>query len=164
MKELFLMRHGQAESGSRPMPDHLRALTPKGRQDCIQQAHRVHPQATHRLLASSAIRTIQTAGLVSETWTNQGLSSIPPIEVDERGYLAEPDMWIQLASTTDERFSGLWIIGHNPGISALVTVLTGEYMGLSTADMVHLQLDIDRWSDIGYNCGKVAVRYAPQEA
>ena len=158
------MRHGQAESGARPVPDQLRALTPKGRQDCIEQAHRVHPDGHHRLLASSAIRTIQTAGLVSEVWSNQGLDAIPTIEIEERGYLAEPDMWIHLASNTDASFGGLWIVGHNPGISALVTVLTGEYMGLSTADLVHIQLDIEKWIELGANCGQVAAHYAPQQA
>ena len=46
-------------------------------------------------------------------------------------------------------------------IIALVTVLTGEYMGLSTADLVHLKLDIKRWSDISTNCGQVDTHYAP---
>ena len=161
MKDLFLMRHGQAENGSRPLPDHLRALTPKGRKDCIRQGNRVRPSGTHRLIASSAIRTIQTAGLISEVWSDLGHSRIPSIEIEERGYLAEPDVWIQLASLTGDQFSGLWIVGHNPGISALVTVLTGEYMGLSTADLVHLKLDIKRWSDISTNCGQVDTHYAP---
>ncbi len=37
-------------------------------------------------------------------------------------------------------------------------------MGLTTADLVHLKLNISRWADLHANCGEVAVRYAPQEA
>lgn len=164
MKDLFLMRHGQAENGSRTVSDHLRALTPRGRTECIRQGRRVHPENDHRLIASSAIRTIQTAGLIAEVWAESGLIHTPTIEIEERGYLAEPDVWMHLASCSDERFQGLWCIGHNPGISALVTVLTGEYMGLTTADLVHLKLNINRWSDIHSNCGAVAARYAPEGA
>ena len=71
---------------------------------------------------------------------------------------------MDITATSDERFRGLWIVGHNPGISALVSVLTGGYMGLTTADLVHLKLNISRWADLHANCGEVAVRYAPQEA
>jgi len=163
MKDLFLMRHGEAESGSRPVPDSLRALTPRGRQNCIQQGKKVHPHGPHRLVTSSAIRTIQTAGLVTEVWSEMAGATVPQIEIEERGYLAEPDMWIQLAASTEDRYSGLWLIGHNPGMSALVTVLTGEYMGLSTSDLVHIRLHVDHWHAIGVNSGQVVERYPPQQ-
>ncbi len=164
MKDLFLMRHGEAQNGSSTVPDQLRALTPQGRQTCIQQAKKVHPQKDHRLVASSAIRTIQTAGLITEVWTEAGTGEVPTIEIEERGYLAEPSVLMDITATSDERFRGLWIVGHNPGISALVSVLAGGYMGLTTADLVHLKLNISRWADLHANCGEVAVRYAPQEA
>ena len=54
----------------------------------------------------------------------------------------------------------LWIIGHNPGISALVTELTGDYIGMTTADIVTIDLAIDQWSDIRPGSGSI-VRHRP---
>lgn len=41
------------------------------------------------------------------------------------------------------------VVGHNPGITALVTVLTGELEEMPTATTAVVELDIDGWDRLG---------------
>jgi phosphohistidine phosphatase SixA len=40
------------------------------------------------------------------------------------------------------------VVGHNPGITALVTVLTGELEEMPTAALAAVELELDEWEDI----------------
>ena len=86
-------------------------------------------------------------------WEEIGGTPLPTVSVKETGYLASADTWIKLVSLIDDEFTRIWIIGHNPGISALVTLLTGDYIGMATADIVRINLDIEQWSHISMGCG-----------
>ena len=50
-----------------------------------------------------------------------------------------------------------------PGISHLVMELTGDYIGMTTADIVSIALDIPDWRDIAAGSGRVRTT-APAEA
>jgi phosphohistidine phosphatase len=40
------------------------------------------------------------------------------------------------------------VVGHNPGLEALVQQLTGEAHDLPTAALVHVAMAIDEWSEV----------------
>lgn len=155
MFDLFLMRHGKAEAPARGMQDHERQLARRGRENAQSQARALLPGPDHAMLISAAVRTQQTAEILLETWKTLGSDIPTDITVSRQGYLAPAEVWMDLSAMTHHGRSGLWIVGHNPGISELVTLLTGEYIGMATADIVHIGLEIADWASIAPRCGHV---------
>ena len=153
MPELVLMRHGKAETHQHGMRDHDRALAPRGHANARSQALLLRPDSNDLLLVSGARRTRETAQNLMDVWQEIGCSPLPMESVKETGYLASADTWIDLMSLVEDKYTRVWVIGHNPGISELVTVLTGDYIGMATADIVRIDLGIEHWSHISAGCG-----------
>ena len=107
------------------------------------------------MLVSSAMRTIQTAEMLMAVWRDIDRQPVPSVEIKEQGYLAPAETWMELIRISNATTQGIWIVGHNPGISDLVTQLTGDYLGMATADVVHIHLNLDDWADIRSLCGAV---------
>lgn len=156
MRDLYILRHGEAANGPRGTLDHDRALTLMGVESAQKQGQQVAPALHQKMLVSTALRTQQTAAALLDVWKTQPDTPLPEVVHEPRGYLASADTWMDLLSWTDDAVKGLWLVGHNPGVSALVTLLTGEYVGMATADLVHLTLEIDAWSEVRMSCGQVS--------
>lgn len=157
--QLVLMRHGKAENGQMGQRDHDRALATRGMLNAADQAREFRPATGDGMIVSDALRTRQTADALFSAWSDLGEADLPNRRDTPQGYLAPANQWLDLIAmeTTSKR---LWIIGHNPGISALVTELTGDYIGMTTADIVTIDLAIDQWSDIRPGSGSI-VRHRP---
>lgn len=107
------------------------------------------------MLVSDATRTRETARTLLDSWRAQGFTLPGNVKITPDGYLASAEDWMDLASTVDVGYSALWIIGHNPGISDLVTVLTGDYLAMATADIVHVGIRGHSWSECGPGAGQI---------
>ena len=152
--QLLLMRHGKAENGQLGLHDHDRALATRGILNIADQAREFRPVAGDGMLVSDAVRTRQTADTLFSAWSDLGETDLPQRRDTPEGYLAPASLWMNLIAM-ESNAKRLWIIGHNPGISALVTELTGDYIGMTTADIVTIDLAIDQWSNIRPGCGSV---------
>ena len=86
------------------------------------------------------------------------------MHITQQGYLAPAEMWVDLAAMVPDKCKTLWVIGHNPGLSELVTELTGQYLGMATADAVHISLDIENWSALSARCGTVTLHRSGRTA
>jgi len=155
MKELFLMRHGKAENHRSGLRDFDRCLAARGLDNAREQALRIPPKPHQHMLVSSAMRTMQTAEMLMAIWRDIDRQPVPSVEIKEQGYLAPAETWMELIRISNATTQGIWIVGHNPGISDLVTQLTGDYLGMATADVVHIHLNLDDWADIQSLCGAV---------
>ena len=101
-------------------------------------------------MVSDAVRTQQTLQSLLDAW-----DSVPPHHITPTGYLADADTWMDLIGMTDANTRRLWLVGHNPGISDLVLHLTGDWIGMSTADVVHIELEVADWSGVGKGSGRL---------
>ena len=108
------------------------------------------------MLVSDAVRTQQTADVLYSTWRDLGIeeADLPLRRDTASGYLATAGQWMDLI-VMQSGHPRLWIVGHNPGISHLVMELTGDYIGMTTADIVSIALDIPGWPDIAADSGRV---------
>lgn len=120
---LLLMRHGKAE-GSSGQPDHERALADRG----AGQAQLVGEYLTaqnvqvSRVLVSDAVRTAQTweavaaamPGFDGETTLHEDIYAGGPAEV------------LQLLRTVGPEHPVVMVVGHEPTISALTSLLAEE--------------------------------------
>lgn len=164
MKELFLMRHGKAESHRIGLRDFDRCLAPRGLENARGQALRIPPSPQQHMLVSNAMRTLQTAEMLQHTWESLDNLTVPRMEIKEQGYLASAETWMEIIRMANASIRGLWIVGHNPGISDLVTQLTGDYLGMATADIVQIQLNLDKWTEIRGLCGAVKSHHTGRDA
>lgn len=140
MRTLILMRHGaavDAEDGD----DYGRALTAEGRKDVSRQAMRlVEASVPDCIIASSALRTSETA-LLMASFLKQELTVLLKPSL----YHASANDYLALIQQQSATLKKLLIIGHNPAISALVSLLTGQvnlWMEPAAMAIVHAPLDL----------------------
>jgi phosphohistidine phosphatase len=145
MKTLYVLRHGQAvpegESGS----DQERALTARGRAEVLRTAHYLSERAKppSLVLSSSATRARQTAELCLPA-----LPGPPQLLMLDGLYLAEPPSYLAALATRAEPHAAALLVGHNPGLEALIYVLTDRSEHLATASLVEIALPIAAWSEL----------------
>jgi phosphohistidine phosphatase SixA len=115
--QIVLMRHGKAENSQMGQRDHDRALATRGMLNAADQAREFRPATGDGMIVSDALRTRQTADALFSAWSDLGEADLPNRRDTPQGYLAPANQWLDLIAmeTTSKR---LWIIGHNPGISA----------------------------------------------
>ena len=85
------------------------------------------------------------------------------IRFDERIYEASPQTLIKVLSEVDDEVRSAMVVGHNPGMEGLIRSLTGEVTAMPTAAFAVIDLDIKKWSDIGYQTGKLVEVLRPKE-
>jgi phosphohistidine phosphatase len=146
MRQLLLVRHGEAEPAPHGGSDAERALTANGRAD-VQAAADAIAQARlniERVLVSTARRTLETAAILDDQ-----LHFIRPPEQQDKLYLASPSGILQLLEHCPASCRTVVVIGHNPGLSELIERLTSgdQTIGLRTAGVCLLTFASDGWRD-----------------
>jgi phosphohistidine phosphatase len=98
------------------------------------------------ILCSSAVRTHHTALLVAKACNYVG-----KIRQTRKLYLGEPQAYIEVLRKVAEKYERVLVVGHNPGLEALMETLTGEALAMPTAALAHIELSLKRWSDFDLN-------------
>ena len=152
LRRLIIIRHGETEVYSRS--DHQRALTSRG----VYALGHTRAKLQSVLEELSAVDDLEVwvsdARRAQETWTTleRGLD-IPPhvslvVRRDAELYLATQDTLYQRLIEADLNMQTskiILIIGHNPGLSDLVSLLTCRPHTLDTGALVALGFEDDRW-------------------
>ncbi|MGI4896645.1 MAG: SixA phosphatase family protein [Janthinobacterium lividum] len=144
MPTLVVVRHAKADPPL-GLQDIARPLTDRGRADA-QAAGRwlaanVHPPEL--LLTSPARRTEETTARLLAGWGVE-----PPIVDEERVYEASLGDLLRIVRglDTERAESTVVLVGHNPGLSALVETLTGEVQQLRTCGIAVVEVE-GGWAD-----------------
>lgn len=144
MLQLYILRHAQAKSSS-AVGDFGRELTAAGRIQAAKAAEHfaeVLSAAEHPLdavLASSATRTKQTADVLAQVID-------APVSYSQEMYLATESDLRLLIESLDDKCRSVLLVGHNAGVSDLVSYLSGTHCGLGTAGVAHLDCPAESWS------------------
>jgi len=147
MRQLILLRHGEAQTAPPGGSDWERPLTAQGRtevQDAAQAIAQAHLDI-ERVLVSTARRTLETAGIIIER-----LRIAKAAEQLEALYLAAPMGLLQALTRCSAGCRTVMVIGHNPGLSELACRLTaGEQpFSLRTAGVCLLSFASEGWRDL----------------
>jgi phosphohistidine phosphatase len=145
MKTLYVLRHGQATPEGEAGSDRERALTPRGRAEVQRTAQYLSGRAQQPslILTSSATRARQTAELCAA-----GSGGAPVLVALDGLYLAEPPSYLAALATRAEPHGAALVVGHNPGLEALIYVLTDRSEHLATASLVEIALPIAAWTEL----------------
>jgi phosphohistidine phosphatase len=117
-RRLFLIRHAKAEPHGRT--DAKRKLAPRGESDAREIGTWLAEEGVQSGLAvvSPARRAVQTWELATE-----GLGRSPRTVLDDRVYEASVEDLLEVIHEVTPQTRTLVIVGHNPSIQVLATVL-----------------------------------------
>jgi phosphohistidine phosphatase len=161
MKTLLVLRHAKSSWNDPARDDHERPLNKRGRRDGPRMGELVREYGLipDIVISSDAVRARLTAEAVAEEARYAG-----EILLDRRLYMASPADILSLLRTVRENARTVMIVGHNPGLEAMVEQLTGERPDLPTAALAHIVLPIDQWRDLRLSTrGTLAGHWRPKE-
>nr|WP_091696852.1 histidine phosphatase family protein [Algoriphagus locisalis] len=148
MKQLFLLRHGEA--GFSQGSDFQRQLTKKGRDslDRMGKSLETTLKSVDLMYCSAARRTVETAELIEKY-----------IHIKDRIftmdiYEGNVGSMISLLENTAPDVENCLFIGHNPTISLLLSHISNEnYIGLQPGMMAVIDLQVPEWKMLGLGTG-----------
>lgn len=156
MKTLYVLRHGKAVQEAQD--DFHRTLAPRGQRDADAVGRwlngRLAPDSPG--LVSAALRTRETAERVA---AQTGWNAPDPLM---EGYLASDWFWAQhIMAWTHPADAGL-VVGHNPGVSGLVELLSGQTEWLPTCGLVAIQFEVAEWNHVSRGTGELMEVWTPK--
>lgn len=145
MKTLLILRHAKSSWDDPGLRDHDRPLNPRGVRDAPRMGRLMVEEdlVPERIISSTAVRAQSTAELAANA-----MPDAPEIETTRELYLASPHTYLEALADYAGDAETVMVVGHNPGITALVTVLTGELEEMPTAALAAVELEIEEWRDI----------------
>lgn len=161
MKTLLLLRHAKSSWDHADLKDHDRPLSPRGARDAprIGRLLAERDLAPTRILTSTAVRAVSTAELVAAA-----CGGSPPIETLEALYLAAPEAYMAAVRDHGGEADRLLLVGHNPGLTTLVTRLTGACEPMPTAALARVEFEAGAWGDVAAGApGRLVDLWRPEE-
>ncbi|MFV0507074.1 MAG: SixA phosphatase family protein [Bacteroidales bacterium] len=155
MKTLVLMRHSKAESFGYE-DDYNRALTERGKDDAryigmVLVQRNIIPQA---ILASSALRTRQTAMVVAETLSldYQKIAK----EWDALYECQSSDVFLSEIQSIDEHSDIALVVAHSPLVQYIAQLLCNEKIfDFPTSQTLVVEFEQCKWEDLDYGKGRL---------
>lgn len=145
MKTLLLLRHAKSSWKKPTLADHARPLNKRGQHDAplvgawLPLQHLV----PDLVLSSTAVRARDTAQAVIDASGYRGeWRGLPQL------YHATPADLVAVLQTLPQATQQVLVVGHNPGLEELVTLLTGETITLPTAALAQLVLPLSSWAKL----------------
>ncbi|HLU57916.1 MAG TPA: histidine phosphatase family protein [Pseudonocardia sp.] len=141
-RRLVVVRHAKS-AWPDGVPDAERPLNPRGRRDAPAAGRwiRDHVGRVDAVVCSPATRTRQTWARIAAE-----LDGPPDAVFDERVYAATVDELLDVVRDLPADARTAVLIGHNPGVTELVAVLTGERPEMKTSSVAVLDLT-GTWAD-----------------
>lgn len=156
MKKLTLIRHAKSSWKEPDMSDFERPLNKRGLEDLPGLVERTTQQLPRPdlLIFSGAERTRLTQKPLSEAWK---LSDREVLERHE-AYEASVQTLLQLLQQQPDSCEHLVLVGHNPGMSDLLSLLNAQpAQDFPTSAFAHLELAISSWNEVIPACGDLLI-------
>ena len=158
MKKLLLIRHAKAEKDI-VGKDFDRPLKYTGIQDATFMADRIKENSIvpQYIVTSPALRTTTTAEIFADHL------HLPDAEQNKLIYEASQKTWLQVINQLPDNYDFIAIVGHNPGISQILTYLTGEAREVHTCTVAQIEFEAEDWALISGDMGKLTFYSSPKE-
>jgi phosphohistidine phosphatase len=161
MRTLHLLRHAKSDWNDERLPDHERPLAPRG----IKAAHRLAdhleeaPLEVGLVLCSTAVRTRETLKLI-----RPALGKVE-VKFEDDLYGAGADELEKRLRRLPRKVAAVMVIGHNPGIEALASVLLGPVAPghFPTGALASLRFSADDWKSIREGDAELTRFVTPKE-
>ena len=156
-RRLVLLRHAKSD-WSTELPDDQRPLAPRGRREAPRAGRwlRGHVDHIDLVLCSPATRARTTWELAAAT-----LADAPPVRLDPEVYAASAGTLQALVHGLPDEAQTVVLVGHNPAIENLITVLTGEEWTMKTSSIAVISWP-GSWSDAEPANARLEARATPR--
>lgn len=144
-KQLILIRHANARSGTLDLADFDRTLDSVGVKEAQEMAFRFRNRRLipDLMVSSPAIRAISTAKIFAGIWDKEHHSIIEKSTL----YEASIPKLLGVVNALDNDASSAAIFGHNPEISALAGYLTVEGLyTMPTCGILVISFEVEAWN------------------
>lgn len=144
-RTLILLRHAKSDWSGQEA-DVERPLAKRG----LRQA----PHAGRwlaRSFDSIDLAVVSPANRARSTWEIAAaeLDKRPPIRIEDRAYAASARQLLGVVRDLSDDAETVVLVGHNPGIEDLVSLLTGEWVSMPTSAIAVIGLD-GPWASAGH--------------
>lgn len=127
-RTLVVIRHAKSD-WTHDLPDERRPLNPRGRREAPLIGEWVAGN-----VGDVDLVLCSTAARARETLARSGVTA-KTVRYDERVYAASPQDLMSVLDEVSDDVGTVAVVGHNPGLSELVGVLTGEAVELKTSSV-----------------------------
>lgn len=161
MKTLLILRHAKSSWNNANLADHERPLNKRGKRDAPRMGKLLAEKelTPDLIITSSAERALTTAEQVA---LSSGYEQ--EIVVTRQLYHGDPEDYFEVLQEKGDPHNLVMVVGHNPGMEALVEDLTESYELMPTAALVQVALPIESWSDLAEGVvGELMGMWRPKE-
>ena len=143
MKTIILTRHAKSSWKTDATSDFERPLNKRGIDDAPVMAKRLQAQGPlpQLIVSSTATRALQTSEMLM---TNLAMDK-SLLTTTDAIYEAPARALIDQIKLMPADIEVAMMVGHNPGISELVSNLCGEHVDMPTAALAHAQSGNESW-------------------
>jgi phosphohistidine phosphatase len=151
MKRLYLLRHAKSSWDDPSIADDERPLSPRGRKAAVRMARHLGREAIRPdlVLCSTALRARETYERIAPALGD------PPTRTENGLYGATAEALLERLRRVPEETGSVMLIGHNPGLQHLVTLLATRGPELRrvrtkypTCALASLDLGSRAWSEL----------------
>ena len=162
MKFLTVIRHAKSSWKDRRIADMSRPLNKRGRSNAPEMGARLDYRGIRfvNFYTSPALRATETAVMLAD-----------PLKFSKKAIISEPALYtfnyeelLHWLRYLDDDIANLAFVGHNPAITDLVNFLAlSDLENIPTCGIVHMQLDIACWSELGAGNGHIDFIIYPKQ-
>ena len=162
MKILTLVRHAKSSWKDPGLADFDRPLNKRGKNDAPMMGQRLieYKVSPDLIITSPANRALTTAKVIAQEigYPNKKLV------IDKQVYLATTYGLLEAVKKVDNAHREVLLVGHNPDLTELANVLTGEVIdNIPTCGVVRMKFDISAWKDLGKQQGELVLFDYPKK-
>jgi phosphohistidine phosphatase len=160
MKTLVLMRHAKSSWNDENLTDFERPLNHRGENAAkIMGTYLKNRKVILDLvLTSPAVRARRTTEIVMKAAKQK-----PEVRLEERIYEAPVGRLLETISQIESGRNSVLLVGHNPGLEALIQLLTGYTEAMPTGTVAKITLNISKWEDASEKGGELDWIVRPKE-
>lgn len=146
MKQLLLIRHAKSSWDDASISDFDRPLNDRGKADAPVMAHRLLDKKVQVdvFIASPAKRAKKTASIFAKEYKKDKDKIIFKTEL----YGAGEDVFYDVISKVNDKFSTIAVFSHNPGLTDFANLLTETKMdNIPTCGIFAVKINLKSWAD-----------------
>ncbi|HEX9090169.1 MAG TPA: histidine phosphatase family protein [Anaerolineales bacterium] len=145
MKTLLLLRHAKSSWKQPEVHDHDRPLNKRGKKEApkVGLYLKENELIPDQILSSTARRAQDTAQAVAE---ESGFAK--PIDLHQDLYLSDTACYLDILRCLPDETNRVLVVGHNPDLEELLTLLTDVTAHLTTAALAQIDLPISSWQEL----------------
>jgi phosphohistidine phosphatase len=161
MKTLLLLRHAKSSWKQPELHDHDRPLNKRGKKEApkVGRYLKENDLVPQLILSSTARRAKDTAQAAADE------SGFPgQIDLYQDLYLSDTACYLDILRCLPDEADRVLVVGHNPELDELLTLLTDVTQHMTTASLAQVNLPITSWQELNEATdGRLQNLWAPRE-